>query len=61
MTKEGFLESLFQEQVAAHIVPDNWMTHQNSILRDQCRTKWLKHGDRNFALFHLMLKVRKSQ
>ncbi|KAF3441089.1 hypothetical protein FNV43_RR19375 [Rhamnella rubrinervis] len=49
------------EEAAAQVLLDEALLFKKTMLRDQCRVKWLKEGDCNSKFFHSLLQVHKSQ
>lgn len=60
IASDGFLETLFQEEVGMHKSLDELLVRHELMLQDKCRIKWLHLRDRNSAFFDYLFQVRKS-
>ncbi|PON52583.1 hypothetical protein PanWU01x14_208350 [Parasponia andersonii] len=61
IANKGLSDSLlFQENEALYTL-DNYLSQEETYLREQSRIKWLKEGDKNYTFLHNMVKRRRAK
>ncbi|XP_057803087.1 uncharacterized protein LOC131018376 [Salvia miltiorrhiza] len=60
ISREGYTDDNFDEEVTKQAAINTMLTRKNVQLQQQSRVKWLQDGDRNTAFFHKALRNRKS-
>ncbi|XP_057811785.1 uncharacterized protein LOC131026023 [Salvia miltiorrhiza] len=60
ISRDGYTDASFDEEVTKQAVINTMLTRKNIQLQQQSRIKWLQDGDRNTAFFHKALRQRKS-
>ncbi|XP_057791433.1 uncharacterized protein LOC131008538 [Salvia miltiorrhiza] len=60
ISRDGYTDASFDEEVTKQAVINTMLTRKNVQLQQQSRIKWLQDGDRNTTFFHKALRQRKS-